>query len=206
MLFAKMIWSKGGNGENATVSLTNKLGSLMSPRRVEKPGAEKKRADELGKQWRSASRNSGKNAFMCTEYNFPRGKATSAVSPAKRDFNVARVANALANASRGGRAYRTSRVQGREIIAIVVVYSPRMCARPLKIRWKGKKRTRYLHILRGCGKYSTSRTHTYKRSPSTFIHACAYKYTYVYIYACTYPHVSAIRYAHALHAYMAPPR
>jgi len=53
---------------------------------------------------------------------------------------------------------RGSRVQGRGIIAAVAARSPRMYARPLKIRRKGKKRTRFIFGIfegRTAGKMSS---------------------------------------------------
>lgn len=89
---------------------------------------------------------------MC-RYNFPRGKAAPTVPPAIQRNEILmlhewRTLARTVNCTRTG----ASRAQGRGIIA---AHSPRMCVRPLKIRWKGKKRPRYLHILRGCGKSST---------------------------------------------------
>lgn len=116
---------------------------------------------------------------MC-RYNFPRGKAAPTVPPAIQRNEILML-HEWRMLARTVSCTRTSRAQGR---GIIVVHSLRMCVRPLKIRWKGKKRTRYLHILRGCGKSSTcmrtrySPRHTHTRACAR-THARTHKIEYI---------------------------
>jgi len=146
--------------------LNEQVGLLnVSPKSREN---QRKETDRARKTMTAAEQKFREKRFLCARSIIPTdaparpGKAVLVVSPARRDFNVARAANARA---RTGLACSRPRNNSRRCRA-----QPRMYARPLKIRRKGKKRTRFIFGIfegRTAGKMlSRTRIRVRNRHPS----------------------------------------